>query len=215
MQQAKIGSFIRDMRMEQGLTQMQLAEHLGVTDKAVSKWERGIGYPDIELLQPLADVLKISVAELLAGEQSKPIMPLSAERAAAGASAYSEAVQKQKKSIDWKLWLFAVLTASCLIATLVCLICDLAVNQRYTWFPLVLASLALGWTVCVLPVIVKRHPVRLALLLLTFWSLPYLALIALLVKQPLVWRISIWVVPLSAAYIWVVYIICQRLKKRK
>lgn len=59
---------IKRLRAERGLTQRALAESLGVTDKAVSKWESGRGLPDISLVEPLAQRLGISVAELLAGD---------------------------------------------------------------------------------------------------------------------------------------------------
>ena len=61
------GTTIKALREKQGLTQVQLAERLSVSDKAVSKWETGAGYPDITLLEPIAGVLRVSVAELLAG----------------------------------------------------------------------------------------------------------------------------------------------------
>ena len=55
MEEKQIGLFIRDRRLALGLTQQQLADKLGITDKAVSKWERGISYPDITLLRRLAE----------------------------------------------------------------------------------------------------------------------------------------------------------------
>ena len=60
---------IRSLREGAGLTQRQLADQLGVTDKAVSKWETGRGLPDVTLVEPLARALGVSVAELLSGEQ--------------------------------------------------------------------------------------------------------------------------------------------------
>ena len=69
MDQIKIGRFIADCRKSVGLTQMQLAEKLGITDKAVSKWERGIAMPDTSLMLELCDILHISVNELLCGEK--------------------------------------------------------------------------------------------------------------------------------------------------
>lgn len=63
------GETIRTLREARGITQKQLAEELGVTDKAVSKWETGRGLPDVTLLEPLAQSLRVSLAELLAGEQ--------------------------------------------------------------------------------------------------------------------------------------------------
>lgn len=64
-----IGGLISEIRKEKGLTQKELAERLNVSDKAVSKWETGRGAPDIGSLESLADVLEISVNELLAGER--------------------------------------------------------------------------------------------------------------------------------------------------
>lgn len=68
MDQAKIGKFIAEKRRQRGLTQRTLAEQLLVSDKAVSKWERGICLPNIELLSPLAELLDVNVKTLLTGE---------------------------------------------------------------------------------------------------------------------------------------------------
>ena len=68
MNQKKIGSFIAARRKDNGLTQSQLAEKLGITDKAVSKWETGKSMPDPSLFCPLCDLLHITLNELLSGE---------------------------------------------------------------------------------------------------------------------------------------------------
>ena len=68
MDQIKIGRFIAVRRKRANLTQLQLADRLGVTDKAVSKWERGITMPDTSIMLELCDVLSISVNDLLCGE---------------------------------------------------------------------------------------------------------------------------------------------------
>ena len=69
MDQIKIGRFIAERRKQTSLTQMQLAEKLGITDKAVSKWERGVAMPDTSIMLELSDILGISVNELLCGEK--------------------------------------------------------------------------------------------------------------------------------------------------
>ena len=69
MDQLKIGRFIAERRKNEDLTQMQLAEKLNITDKAVSKWERGISMPDTSIMLELCDILRISVNELLSGEK--------------------------------------------------------------------------------------------------------------------------------------------------
>lgn len=68
MDQVKIGKFIAEKRKEKNYTQMQLAELLGVSNRAVSKWETGKAMPDSSIMLALCDVLKIGVADLLSGE---------------------------------------------------------------------------------------------------------------------------------------------------
>lgn len=68
MDKDKFGKFVTSRRKEKNMTQKELAEILYVTDKAVSKWERGLSFPDISILEPLADALDITVMELLKGE---------------------------------------------------------------------------------------------------------------------------------------------------
>ena len=60
-------SDVKELREKNGLTQLQLSEKLGVSDKTVSKWENGKGYPDITLLEPIAEAFRVSVTELIAG----------------------------------------------------------------------------------------------------------------------------------------------------
>ena len=64
----KFGAFISDRRKQQHMTQAELAGKIGVTDKAVSRWERGLGFPDINTMEPLADALGISLLELMRSE---------------------------------------------------------------------------------------------------------------------------------------------------
>ena len=71
MDQVKIGKFISERRKNAGLTQMQLAEMLGITDRAVSKWETGRALPDSSIMLELCGILKITVNDLLSGEVIK------------------------------------------------------------------------------------------------------------------------------------------------
>ncbi len=67
MKQSTLGSYIRFLRIQNELTQARLADMLGVTDKAVSKWERNVSYPDISLFPKLANILGVNVYDLLKG----------------------------------------------------------------------------------------------------------------------------------------------------
>ena len=70
MDALKIGKFICDKRKCLNMTQSQLAFKLHITDKAISKWERGLSLPDISILIPLSEILNVSLYELLKGEES-------------------------------------------------------------------------------------------------------------------------------------------------
>ena len=69
MNQEKIGKFILKLRREKNMTQQELADRIGVTDRAISKWENGRGLPDLSLMMPLCKELGITINELISGEQ--------------------------------------------------------------------------------------------------------------------------------------------------
>ena len=72
MNHDKTGALIAKRRRDLGLTQKALADGLNISDRAVSKWERGLGFPDISLIEPLADALGLTVVELLHGQENPP-----------------------------------------------------------------------------------------------------------------------------------------------
>ena len=69
MDATRFGLFVAEMRKENHMTQAELATKIKVTDKAVSRWERGLGFPDINSLEPLAEALGVSVLELMKSEK--------------------------------------------------------------------------------------------------------------------------------------------------
>ena len=69
MDQEKIGKFILELRKDKKMTQQELADKFGVTDRAISKWENGRGMPDISLMKPLCEILDITLNELISGEK--------------------------------------------------------------------------------------------------------------------------------------------------
>lgn len=70
MQNSKVGQVIRTLRQEQQMTQKQLADSLNISDKTVSKWERGLGCPDISMIPDLSDLLGVDTQKLLVGDLS-------------------------------------------------------------------------------------------------------------------------------------------------
>ena len=68
MNQQKLGELIYDLRKEKNMTQKQVADLMNISDKTISKWERGLGYPDVSLLPELANLFGVSVDNLVSGE---------------------------------------------------------------------------------------------------------------------------------------------------
>lgn len=71
MDTAAIGAFIKQLRKEKELTQKELAEMLHITDRAVSKWERGLSAPDLALLEPLSEIFGVTISELILGQRDE------------------------------------------------------------------------------------------------------------------------------------------------
>ena len=120
------GRFIAEKRKERGLTQADVAKALYVTVTAVSKWERGVTYPDITLISDLCEILDVSERELIAEGNDAEYRRMKAE------------AEKYRKISDG--WFFG-LTGAYLLALVICFICNLAINKTLSWFFIVLTAL--------------------------------------------------------------------------
>ena len=116
MDNQKFGTFISTLRKEKGWTQRDLAEHLNVTDKAVSKWERGLGFPDIKTIEPLADALNVSILEIMRSERIQEEQ-VSANSAAEALASVIDVVTYQRK-IERRNIIISLITVSAIIMTI-------------------------------------------------------------------------------------------------
>ena len=114
MDQLKIGKFIADCRKRKNLTQMQLAEKLGITDKAVSKWERGVAMPDASIMLELCDILGISVNELLSGERIN--MENDNQKTEQLLLDMAKELEKKNKAVWSSMWAIMIISITVLIA---------------------------------------------------------------------------------------------------
>ena len=114
MDQIKIGRFIAECRREANLTQMQLAEKLGITDKAISKWERGVAMPDTSIMLELCDILEISVNELLSGEKIN--MENSNQKNEQILLEMAKELEKKNKTIWISMWAIMIVSMTALFA---------------------------------------------------------------------------------------------------
>lgn len=130
------GAFLLQRRKELGMTQKEFANRLFVTDSAVSKWERGLAYPDITLLQSICQVLEVSEKELLSASEDSE-----GRRVERLAKKYLR-LSRNNRLIQ------SILYGGTLV---ICLICNLAVNHTLSWFWLVLGGLLLCASLTFLP----------------------------------------------------------------
>ena len=118
----KFGNFINSLRREKGMTQKEMAEKLFVSDKTVSKWERGASLPNMSLLIPLADLLEVSVTELLKGERLDEQQKFHAdelEQLVTGSLEMTVREQVRTQRLKWGIaFILCILTAAVLLCVL-------------------------------------------------------------------------------------------------
>lgn len=214
MENKKIGQFIAELRKEKQMTQKELAEKLHITDKAVSKWERGLSCPDISLLAPLADILGITTSELLNGEKSS-VVSKDMESSVDNALQYAEkATTSRLKSIQS---ICAVgYSALLFVGIIVCAICDLAISGTFTWSLYPISAIIFAWFVF-FPVIKHGEKGILGTMIaLTVLIIPFLYVLAALVKgDNLIRPIGVRMSVISLVFLWSVFVIFKILRKRK
>ena len=158
------GEYIRKKRLEAGLTQKEVAGQLFVTESTVSKWERGLSYPDVSMVTSICAALRITEHEFFTACDDDQAH-VQARQAAA-----------LRRLAAGTRWFFGVGYA---IAVLVCFICDLAIYHALDWFWIVLASVALAFCFTNLPFLMRRNRLAaclgaatgcLLLLLLACWG---------------------------------------------
>ena len=124
MDQIKIGSFIAEVRKSKGITQRQLADRLEISDKTVSKWERGKGLPEVSLMLPLCRELESTVNDLLTGEKVAP-----AEYQQKAEENMMNLIRENQENRKR-----AILSAICVVITIIA-VCSLVVISAYIEMP--------------------------------------------------------------------------------
>lgn len=127
MDQEKTGKFIFKLRKEKNMTQQELANILGVTDRAISKWENGRGMPELALLKPLCDILEITINELLSGEKiDKKDYPKKYEENLINTIDYTDNLMKKNNKI-FKIIITIIIT---ILSLTLCLIMMFLIDVR-------------------------------------------------------------------------------------
>lgn len=136
------GDFVAEHRRATGLTQRELASRLHVTESAVSKWERGLSYPDITLLPALARELNVGVQELVRASEDV------------------EGRADRRDAVTYRGWRSAILWTTLIgyvVAIVTCFVVDLSVSHTLTWFWVALPAVALAFSLTTLPLLRVPH----------------------------------------------------------
>lgn len=214
MDENKMGQFISELRKEKKLTQKDLAAQLHITDKAISKWERGLSFPDITLLTSVADILGVTTSELLNGQKcetpSKDI-----EKTVDNALVYAEKSAK-RKMVSFQNVLAISFSVLLLLGIIVCSICDVAISGSFTWSLYPISSSLFAWLVFVPLIKYGSKGIRCSLISFSILIIPFLYVLSKIIgDSSLIMPIGIKVSLFSIAYLWCVYLIFKRVSTRK
>ena len=141
-EKSTFGKFIARKRAEAGYTQKELAARLYVTESAVSKWERGLSYPDITLVAALCEALHVTEHELLSANEDHQQKRMEKQ------------AKQYRRLVGGYSWTMYILYGA---ALLTCLICNLAIDRTLSWFWIVLASELLAFSLTSLPLLLSKH----------------------------------------------------------
>jgi transcriptional regulator with XRE-family HTH domain len=217
MDNKKVGQFILELRKSSQMTQKELAEKLSISDKAVSKWERGLSYPDIELLSPLSDILGITTTELLNGERAgrEGRETINTEASVTNALEYGKRAAKRKIKLTQNIWA-AAFSILLLLGIFVVSIVDMAISGGFTWSLIPISAIIFAWLVCIPGIKFGAKGVVGSLIALSLSIVPFLyALDSLIAINVSILPIGIRMSVISIAFLWVVFGIFKVLKSRK
>lgn len=188
------GKYIAEKRKELNLTQEELAHKLYVIPTTISKWERGITYPDITVITNLCQALNISEHEFFT-------------------ACDDEAMNREKREVEkyrtLKKWLLSIINLGYLIGIITCFICNLAIDHKLSWFFIVLVSISLSFSLTIMPIYLKKNKYRFFKVSLIATLLIYLLLFTINYVNNGTWLLaSFLIASFVLLFLWLAILIC-------
>ena len=210
-----IGQFIAELRKEKHLTQKELADRLYITDKAVSKWERGLSCPDITILPEVAAILGVTVDELLSGRR-KPVEKKEQKAEIEAVINYAEKSLESRVKNTRKICAVGF-SVFLLAGVLVCMVCDLAISGHMTWSLIVISSILYAWIVLFPFIRFGTKGIIGSLIALSFLTLPYLYALTQIIGNAGTHMLAISrrMAAVGFLFIWAVYGLFRMLHPKK
>lgn len=188
------GRYITEKRKEANLTQEELANKLCVIPTTISKWERGISYPDITVITNLCKELNISEHEFFT-------------------ACDDEAMNKEKKEIQKyrtiKKWLFNIINLGYLIGIISCFICNLVIDHKLSWFLIVLIGVLISFSITSLPSCLKNNKYKFCKIFAIITILVYILLFIINYVNNGNWLLSSYLIASFVfIFLWISILIC-------
>ena len=213
MNQKEIGKFIAKSRKEKKLTQMQLAEKLNITDRAVSKWETGKSMPDSSIMLELCNILGITVNELLSGEE------IDTENMESYQKRLDENLitlkRKDENNMKKNVMISILYSGTFLTGIMVCLICNLAISGNLTWSLIPISSIVFACVISFPSIILGKRGIIVSLISLSVFIIPYLFLLSSLIKVKEVFSIGAGMAVVSIVFLWIIAAVFNRIGKTR
>ncbi len=235
MSNEKIGQFISELRKSKQMTQKDLADKLNITDKAVSKWERGLNCPDISLLSSISDILGVTTSELLNGKKSSDSFvraEANIDDTEKNIDNKEESIDNIEKNIDNALQyaekntkrrlkslqdIFAIsFSVTLLLGIIVCAICDMAISGTFTWSLFPISSSVFAWIIFFPVIKFNKKGILCSMAALSVLIIPFLYVLNNLIKtNSMILPIGIRMAVIGIAFIWCIFVIFKIFKTRK
>ena len=196
-----LGEKIQKLRKQNKLSQEALAEKVTVTRQTISKWELGQSLPDLDFIVQLSDIFSVSSDYLIKDELTDP----------------SELPYKKRNyrlSEKSKQIILVIVFAAALIAICVCLICDYFNSERLSWSLVVSVSVISAWFILLPSLTSKTKIVLKTLSIISVVPIPLLAVLSLLLKKKIIFKLGICITLIVIGAVWIIYGIFYKCKRR-
>ena len=188
------GKYIAEKRKEKGLTQEELAKRLYVIPTTISKWERGVSYPDITVITNLCKELDISEHEFFTACDDETM---------------TKEKREVKKYRTIKKWLFNIINFGYLIGIITSIICNLVVDHKLSWFLIVFLGILISFSITSLPFLMKNNKYKLCKISLIVTILIYLLLFTINYVDNGNWLLeSFLIASFVFVFLWIIILVC-------
>lgn len=218
MENEKMGQLISELRKSNQMTQKDLAVKLNVSDKAVSKWERGLSCPDISLLLPLSDILGLTIEELLNGEKSNSEV-VNMQTSVYNALEYGVKTAMGKIKMTQNIWA-AVFSFFLLFSIIVVSLINLMVSNIFTWSLIPISASAFVWLVFFPAIKFGMKGIIGSLINISIFLVPFLYVLDYAINSLIKYHVPIFsmgisIAPLLIVFFWGAFFLFKKLRTRK